>query len=337
MNSKLIVLLITVGIALSANLNKNDAIYSSFQTYVQSNRLSFASNSDLDQKYTVYRENYLSIASNGESFKMAMNDFGLMTPSEFKSVYLTFDASTVNLGEGWPAIGEKAATTETEEETAPEETAETAEVNLQAGGSLDLRNQGLVTGVKNQGSCGCCWAFATMGALEGNYAKKYGRSQQFAEQQLLNCDTSNYGCNGGNMINAMKYLKSAGGAVLTSSLPYRGAKQTCNNSLSKAATIASYKQISGESGITSALSSTGPVAVAIDATKLQFYSSGVYSCSGSVSLNHGVLVVGYGSGTSGDYWIVKNSWGSNWGMSGYFYLKKGSCGIGQYGASVTVN
>jgi len=207
--------------------------------------------------------------------------------------------------------------------------------------SVDWREKGVVTGVKNQEQCGSCWAFSATGAVEGAWAIKYGAKKlvSLSEQNLIDCsgDYGNYGCDGGLMDNAFEYIFQNRGIDTEDSYPYTGVDGSCKYSAnSVGASVYSYADVNpgSERELTNAIGTAGPVSVAIDASQasFQFYSSGVYfepSCS-SYQLDHGVLAVGYGSQNSQDFYIVKNSWGPEWGSNGYILMarnKHNNCGI----------
>lgn len=200
--------------------------------------------------------------------------------------------------------------------------------------SKDWVSEGAVTPVKNQGSCGSCWAFSTTGSLEGaNFLYGSKVLAALSEQELVDCSGSsgNQGCNGGLMDNAFKWIKS-NGLCLESAYPYTGTDGTCQKQKCSAsiATVKSWVDVSGEEDLTTAVGNVGPVSIAVDANiKWQLYTGGIMSATfcPKGSLDHGVLAVGYDK--TGGYWKVKNSWAASWGEKGYVRLAYGdnTCGL----------
>jgi len=204
--------------------------------------------------------------------------------------------------------------------------------------ALDWRDYGMVTAVKDQGQCGSCWAFSSTGAIEGAWGRSHTYQDiiSLSEQQLVDCTRQspygNQGCNGGWMDAAFHYVKDHGGIASEASYPYETRDNNCRDAYySSVSTVTGWTDVikGNEASLQDGLN-WGPVAVAIDASKqsFQLYSGGIYNepaCS-STQLDHGVLVVGFGPG----YWIVKNSWGPNWGLQGYIQMTKdyyNQCGI----------
>ncbi len=212
--------------------------------------------------------------------------------------------------------------------------------------SIDWTAKGAVTPVKDQGQCGSCWSFSTTGALEGAYEIKYGSLVSFSEQQLVDCDLGvrlNHGCNGGLMDSAFSWISTNGGLCTESDYPYFSGTTKTNGACQTSCKLVSGSKIvkyvdvtpNSDSAMMTALAQQ-PVSIAIEAdqSSFQLYKSGVFTGSCGTNLDHGVLVVGYGSDNGVDFYKVKNSWSTSWGENGYIRLGRGSQynkGAGQCG------
>lgn len=271
-------------------------------------------------RFAIFEENYKKVirfnAAN-EDIKLALNKFADLTSTEFKSMYAT----------GYKKINTQEAPAENFLEsfiTLPD--------------SVDWRSKGAVTKVKNQGQCGSCWTFATTGALESWYQINHNTLLSFSEQQLVDCDKSNDGCDGGDPAEALSYTAD-NGVELEATYPYTAVDGTCKFKKAVAVkTNGGYKLVTARStdALKTALA-TQPVSVAIEANEdiFQHYSSGVIKSGCGDDLDHAVLAVGYTTVGSDEAFIVKNSWGTSWGQQGYVYLSTsskinggtGACGI----------
>uniref|UniRef100_A0A6J0TZ91 Cathepsin S n=1 Tax=Pogona vitticeps TaxID=103695 RepID=A0A6J0TZ91_9SAUR len=205
--------------------------------------------------------------------------------------------------------------------------------------TVDWREKGCVTDVKNQGSCGACWAFSAVGALEGQLKLKTGKLVSLSPQNLVDCSSmyGNRGCNGGYMTAAFQYIIDNKGIDSDASYPYKAQVGECQyKAAERAATCSRYIRIPAgdEVSLMNAVANVGPISVAIDASQPSFFlfKKGVYDdpkCS-SEHINHGVIVVGYGKENGIDYWLVKNSWGIYFGDHGYIKIARNHgnrCGI----------
>ena len=218
-----------------------------------------------------------------------------------------------------------------------------AEKVAAAGSNVDWRLKDKVSGVKNQGSCGSCWAYSALGNVESVYAIAKGAAPvNLSEQELTSCDTIDSGCNGGLMDNAFKWiLNTRNGEIITeAAYPYTsgsGYAPKCKadselNALPVGAVISGYNHYpNGEDSLAVAVQAQ-PTAIAVDATSFQSYKGGIVTACTNRQINHGVLAVGFNDENVPPYWIIKNSWGTSWGEEGYIRVAKGSnqCLVNQY-------
>mmetsp|Transcript_158476 Transcript_158476/g.289007 ORF Transcript_158476/g.289007 Transcript_158476/m.289007 type:complete len:469 (+) Transcript_158476:83-1489(+) len=252
------------------------------------------------------------------SYTLGVNQFADLTQEEFAAQYMGFKKPE-KVWDSLPYLGKHKFS------------------GKKPADSVDWTTKGAVTPVKNQGQCGSCWSFSTTGALEGAWKIATGQLTSLSEQQFVDCDHVDEGCNGGLMDNAFSFAEK--NAICNEeSYKYEGKKSTCESSTCKVGipkgSVLGFQDVeSSEQALMEAVAQQ-PVSIAIEADKaaFQLYHSGVLQGKCGAELDHGVLAVGYGTDGKHDYWKVKNSWGPSWGESGYIRLlrgkgKTGECGI----------
>jgi hypothetical protein len=290
-----------------ANGEEVEEQHNDFDAWVARHGKVYATGAEYEKRAAIFKQNLLKAqlgniesVQNGGDAVFGVTKFSDLTQEEFRSTFLM---------PNYESIEDQDRFTETA---------------VNAAFDIDWRSRGVLTPVKDQGQCGSCWAFSATEAIESYsvISGKY-RLQSLSPQQINSCDKNDGGCNGGNTETAYGYVVRAGGIETEASYPYtsgRGQTGPCLADPTKfVVKIAGYRAVArGESNLEAALNN-GPVSVCLAAEAFQTYHGGILaSCPGRI--DHCVQAVGY----TADYWVLRNSWGANWGEAGFIRLKRGS-------------
>jgi len=320
----------TIGAVAAGNVLDREVYERAFFDHVKKFDLQFKSGAEFVERLQVFSNNYDVIekhnADKTQTYTMGLNHFSHLTLTEFHDAVHLGSLRIPNLRRSNVPVHSAPA----DMSTVP--------------ASIDHVALGAVTDVKNQGSCGSCWAFSAVGALESAHYYKHASLKVFAEQEVVSCDTGNSGCNGGWMDDAFSFVQDNGGITDSGSYPYTSGTTGATGSCKKTgyvndpnvAPVGRPGYVDVQTGSVDALMSAvamTPVSIAIQANQMAFqsYKSGVLTGNCGQRLDHGVLAVGYGTWTDGTpYWKVKNSWGTSWGMDGYVLIERSDadlCGV----------
>nr|GEV05841.1 peptidase C1A [Tanacetum cinerariifolium] len=279
------------------------------------------------ERFNVFKTNVFHVHKTNKQnkpYKLELNRFANLTSTEFLNTYANSKISHYQALRGPPNCN-KSSSTYGDVKSLPI--------------SIDWREKNAVTSVKSQGACGSCWAFSAVAAVEGINAIRTGKLLTLSEQQLVDCDIAfNKGCDGGLMEPAFKFIKEHGGLASDESYPYVGKREVCcSKKFGKhSVTLDGQEYLDGKEESLMKAVANQPISCAMDATgDFGLYKSGVYTGQcGHTNIGHGVAIVGYGETPEGvKYWIIKNSWGAEWGEKGYMLLERGipepegRCGI----------
>jgi C1A family cysteine protease len=314
--------------ALDENIDNID-FWKSFLSFQARFKKIYPSETELLERFEIFKENVISIFQHNlekkENYTMGINQFTDLTSQEFEKnvIHSGFIGSTSSL-------------------RGKSKCSQYSYQQIKVPSSIDWRTLGAVTPVKDQGQCGSCWSFSATGAMEGAWSITTGNLVSLSEEQLVDCSKryGNLGCNGGLMDNAFQYATDNGMCV-ESDYPYTastGSSGSCQSTCDPEVTVKDCADVPANNQLAlKEAVSFGPVSIAIEADQriFQSYSSGVITSSTcGTELDHGVLIVGYGTENGVDYWLVKNSWSTTWGDEGYVKIERsdstndiGICGI----------
>lgn len=289
-----------------------------FHYFMLKNNKFYSTKDEYQLRYSIFRDNVNMIRSHnsqGLPWKLAVNEFTDLSWKEFAELK---NIRPIERKQAMNVVS-------IDNDTVPD--------------SVDWVAQGVVTDVKDQGQCGSCWAFSSTGAIESAWAIKNGELVSLSEQQLVDCagDYGNEGCNGGEMEDAFQYVIDSEGLVSEDDYPYTAEDGYCNIQGNPAAKITSFVQVpaNNELELKKAVAQQ-PIAIGVEADESawQFYSSGVLTRGCHDNLDHGVLLVGYGTDNGTKFWNIKNSWGTGWGEDGFIRVirtdstsSSGMCGV----------
>ncbi|XP_034161669.2 cathepsin O [Pangasianodon hypophthalmus] len=208
---------------------------------------------------------------------------------------------------------------------------------------FDWRDHGAVGPVYNQKSCGACWAFSVVSAVESVRVKDGGKFQELSVQQVIDCAYKSQGCDGGSTVSTLHWLKQSGEKLVNETeYPYKAETGVCqifprSDGGVSVKDYAAFDFSGQEEEMSRRLVDWGPLVVIVDAVSWQDYQGGIiqHHCSPGHA-NHAVLITGYDTTGEVPFWIVRNSWGTAWGDEGYVYVKMGEnmCGVADSVAAV---
>ncbi|XP_058730454.1 zingipain-2-like [Vicia villosa] len=309
---------------MSQKLNESSSVVEAHQQWMMKYERTYTNISEMEKRFQIFKNNleYIKKHNNAgnKSYTLGLNPYSDLTSEEFIASYtglkIPSQVSSSKM-EPVPIL---------------------FNLNDDVPTNFDWRQQGAVTYVKDQQSCECCWAFTAVAAVEGIVKIKTGDLISLSEQQLVDCDQKSHGCNEGYISSAFETIIKEQGIFKETDYPYKGVDQTCqlNGQIQVGAQINSYAAVApnDEQQLLQAVTQQ-PISASISVgEEFKRYMQGVYSGSCGTTLNHAVTIVGYGISEEGmKYWLVKNSWGENWGENGYMRVLResdeigGQCGI----------
>jgi cathepsin H len=337
MNEVLLIAFITmtcIAIAASSPLT--------FDEWLKGHDKSYPTAADRAQRQLDWLENWSSVEKHNLAYEAGYSSFAMTMDSPFADLTAeSFSAKYLMDPQ------DCSATTHTSSGSIKKRT----DTNMD--GPIDWRTKGIMTPIKNQGHCGSCWTFSTTGCLEAHLClankKDCTHWTGLAEQQLVDCagDFNNNGCSGGLPSQAFEYIKYSGGLEFETSYPYIANETGTCSAWDGEDAVAKVQEVfnitSGdEDDLQHAVATVGPVSIAYQVSPdFRLYSHGVYDSYNATTnqtmchdtpmdVNHAVVAVGLDKTADGvPFYIIRNSWGTSWGMEGHFWMKRGEnlCGV----------
>jgi len=301
-----------------AQVHGTEPAWPAFVTFTKNFQRAYVTEHEADLRFqnfknTLARNEVLAKANPLATF--GINKFADLSEAEFRSMYLMPKGKLGNTRQIPKFYKSKAAIPAV------------ARVNG-VPNDVDWVAQGATTPVKDQGQCGSCWAFSATEAIESaSWAASHSLPPPLSPEQIVDCDTADGGCNGGDPRSAMTYVASAGGLATEASYPYTAGggqpQENCTTGTVGATITGPVDVTDGDEGALMAfLQTSGPPSVCVDASTWSSYTGGVMTSCGC-NLDHCVQAVGITSQFGTQAYTVRNSWNTNWGVGGYIYLATG--------------
>ena len=301
----------------------NEEVMAMYESWLVEYGKSYNLLGEKEMRFEIFTENLRFIDEHNtdanRSYTVGLNRFADLTNEEYRSKYLGLKSSSkAKVSNRYvPRVGDALPN------------------------SVDWRAKGAVVGIKDQGDCSSCWAFSAVATVEGINKIRTGNLISLSEQELVDCarTKNTKGCNSGLMTDAFEFIINNGGINTEKNYPYKAKDGQCDvyKKNQRYVKIDDYEEVPSnyEQALQKAVASQ-PVSVGIDADSkgFQLYSSGIFTGSCGTSIDHGVTIVGYGTERGMDYWIVKNSYGTQWGESGYIKIQRNVGGAGKCGIAI---
>ncbi|KAL6198794.1 hypothetical protein ACLB2K_028583 [Fragaria x ananassa] len=309
--------------ATSRESYKANSIADRYEQWMAKHGCIYPDSKEKERRFAIFKKNVEFVekfdSEGNTTCTLSINKFSDMTNEEFLKHHTGFKMPTVS----------SSTTSSSEDQLSTKQSGPNNTTRDDIPARIDWREHGAVTPIKDQGTCGACWAFTAVAAVEGITKFKTGKLISLSEQQLVDCDVRNHGCNSSYIDVTFKYIQKNGGIAEEKNYPYRGNdNKICNakKESQHAAQITGYRTIpTGRQDLLLKAVSIQPISAAIDGRGDAFrhYHNGVFKGPCGHEVNHAVTIIGYGTSEDGfDYWLIKNSWGLDWGDNGYMKIHR---------------